>query len=115
MNDDLDLLAVHERVAKERAWSAARDLRQSLSPSTLTRRAVRRRPWAALAVAAAGGALIGSWFASAPDPSVAMDEAPPRPRRDWLRVVTQISQVVGTFAAARAAHDQGVAADAVHV
>lgn len=116
MNDDILLLAERERAARARVSAAASDLRSALAPSVLTRRAVRARPWAALAVAGAGGAAIGLWLGAAGRPSVAPaavgSTAPPARGRDWLRIVTQIGQVVGTLAAAKGAVAQARTAEA---
>ena len=108
MNDDLLLLAERERAARARVSLAAQDLRSALAPSVLTRRAVRARPWAALAVAGAGGAVIGSWLAgSRPAPATAATAAtgptaePKRSAGDWLKLLVQVGQVVGTVAAAK--------------
>lgn len=111
MNDDILLLAERERAARARVAVAARDLRSALAPSVLTKRAVRARPWAALAVAGAGGAAIGLWLAgsrAAPAPASAAASAapgtPPEPKRsasDWLKLLVQVGQVVGTVAAAK--------------
>ena len=105
MNDDL-LLAAHERAARARLAQAARDLRANLAPAVLTRRAIRARPLTALAIGGAGGARVGAWLASTATPGGDETRAPQRRSRTWLRLLTQVSQVVAALAAGKAVHAQ---------
>lgn len=114
MNDDL-LLAAHERAARARLTAAASNLRAALAPARLARQAIRARPWAAVAVAGTGGLMIGSWLGNRPVTQATPADAAARPRRDWVRVLTQASQVVGALAAAKAAHAQATATEPADV
>jgi len=115
MNDDLSLLALHESAARVRLSTAARDLRSSLTPTALARRAVRARPWSALVVAGVAGVAIGAWLSgreSRPTPS--RDRPAAAPSRGWIEILSQVGRVVAAVIAAKAAHTH-VAADHAHV
>ena len=114
MNDE-PLLAMHARAARARLSAAASSLGAALAPARLARRAIRAQPWAAVAIAGTGGLMIGSWLGHRPVARAATAPATARPRRDWMRVLTQASHVVGALAAARAAHAQATAAETADV
>ena len=105
MSDALLLIAERERAARARFTAAARDLRAALAPSPLVRRGIRAKPWAAVAVAGAGGMVFARWLGSRPIASPTRSSSPTtRSSRDWGRLLVQVTQVVSALAAVKAAH-----------